>query len=156
MAVLPQLRREEHSLPKFMSFKFWTPCSYHVLIRPIQYRDKWTAVRGNQGAGRMALETQGSKEQNVIWEQRAQKFGKGSREQQKMGNGARNKRNYKGAIWGKIKKEQGAKRDEKGAVKIDKKEWAPKNEREQEEWGKMSKGAGSIDPLTEPHKLSHR
>ena len=32
-----------------------------------------------------------------------------------------------------------------------KKEQAPKNEREQGERGKMSKGAGSIDPLTEPH-----
>ncbi len=51
----------------------------------------------------------------------------------------------------KIKKEQGAKRDEKGAVKIGKKERAPKNGREQGEQGKMSKGAGSIDPpLTEP------
>ncbi len=47
---------------------------------------------------------------------------------------------------GKIKKEQGAKRDEKGALKIDKKERVPKNGREQGEWGKMSKGAGSIDP----------
>ena len=45
-----------------------------------------------------------------------------------------------------MKKEQGAKRDEKGAVKNGKKERAPKNGREQGEWGKMSKGAGSIDP----------
>ncbi len=62
-----------------------------------------------------------------------------------MGNGARSKRNYQGAR-GKIKKEQGAKRDEEGAVKIDKKERAPENGREQGERGKMSKGAGSIDP----------
>ncbi len=47
---------------------------------------------------------------------------------------------------GKMKKEQRAKRDEKGAVKIGKKERAPKNGREQGEWGKMSEGAGSIDP----------
>ncbi len=62
-----------------------------------------------------------------------------------MGNGARSKRNYQGAK-GNIKKEQGAKGYEKGAVKIGKKERAPKNGREQGEWGKMSKGAGSIDP----------
>ena len=62
-----------------------------------------------------------------------------------MGNGARSKRNYQGAR-GKIKKEQGAKRDEKGAVKIGKQERAPKNVREQGEWSKRSKGAGSIDP----------
>ncbi len=55
------------------------------------------------------------------------------------------KRIYQGAR-GKIKKEQGAKRDEIGAVKIGKKERAPKNGREQGERGKMSKGAGSIDP----------
>ena len=59
-----------------------------------------------------------------------------------MGNGARSKRNYQGATE-KIKKEQGAKRDEKGAVK---KERAPKNERGQGERGKISKGAGSTDP----------
>ncbi len=62
-----------------------------------------------------------------------------------MGHGARSKRNYQGAR-GKIKKEQGAKNDEKGAVKIGKKERALKSGREQGEWGKMSKGAGSIDP----------
>ena len=61
-----------------------------------------------------------------------------------MGNGARSKRNYQGAR-GKIEKEQGAKRDEKGAAKICKKEQTPKNGREQGEWSKMSKGAGSID-----------
>ncbi len=33
-----------------------------------------------------------------------------------------------------------------GAVKIGKKERAPKNGREQVKRGKMSKGAGSIDP----------
>ncbi len=75
---------------------------------------------------------------------------KGAGSSKKVGNGARRKRNYQGAR-GKIKKEQGAKRDEKGAVKIGKKEQAPKNGREQGERGKMSKGAGSIDPpLTEP------
>ncbi len=89
-----------------------------------------------KGAGNM---------ENVIWEQGAQKFGKWSREQQKLGNGARSKRNYQGAR-GKIEKEQGANRDEKGAVKIGKKEKVPKIEREQGEPGKMSKGAGSIDP----------
>ncbi len=62
-----------------------------------------------------------------------------------MGNGARSKRNYQGASE-KIKREQGAKRDEKRAVKIGKKERAPKNGREQGEWGKMSKGAEGIDP----------
>ncbi len=43
-----------------------------------------------------------------------------------MGNGARSKRNYQGAR-GNIKKEQGTKRDERGALKIDKKERASKN-----------------------------
>ncbi len=62
-----------------------------------------------------------------------------------MGNGARSKRNYQGAR-GKIKKEQGAKKDEKGAVKISTKERVLKNGREQGERGKMSKGAGSMDP----------
>ncbi len=68
-----------------------------------------------------------------------------------MGNGARSKRNYQGAR-GKIKKEQGAERDEKGAVKIGKMERVPINGREQGEQGKMSKGAWSVDPppLTEP------
>ncbi len=70
---------------------------------------------------------------------------KGAGSSKKVGNGARSKRNYQGAR-GEIKKEQGAKTDEKGAVKIGQKERAPKNEREQGEWGKMSKGAGSIDP----------
>ena len=37
-------------------------------------------------------------------------------------------------------------RDEKGAVKIGKMEQTPKNGREQRERGKMSKGAGNIDP----------
>ncbi len=36
--------------------------------------------------------------------------------------------------------------DEKGAVKIGKKEQTPKNGREQGERGKMSNGAGSVDP----------
>ncbi len=62
-----------------------------------------------------------------------------------MGNEARSKKNYQGAR-GKILKEQGAKKDEKGAVKISDKERVLKNEREQGERGKMSKGAGSIDP----------
>ena len=43
-----------------------------------------------------------------------------------MGNGARSKRKYQGAR-GKSKKEQGANRDEKGAVKTGKKERVPKN-----------------------------
>ncbi len=70
---------------------------------------------------------------------------KGAGSSKKLGNGARSKINYQGAR-GKIKKEKGAKIDENGAVKICKKERAPKNEREQGEWGKMSKGTGSIDP----------
>ncbi len=70
---------------------------------------------------------------------------KGAGSSKKLGNGARSKRNYKGAR-GKIKKEQGAKTDEKGAVKIGTKGRAPKNGREQGERGKMSKGAGSVDP----------
>ncbi len=36
--------------------------------------------------------------------------------------------------------------DEKGAVKIGKKERAPENGWEQGEWGKMLTGAGSKDP----------
>ncbi len=70
---------------------------------------------------------------------------KGAGSSKKFGNGARSKRNDQGAR-GKIKKEQIAKRNEKGAVKIGKKERAPKNGREQGERGKMSKGAGSMDP----------
>ncbi len=70
---------------------------------------------------------------------------KGAGSSKKMGNGARSKRIYQGAR-GKIKKEQGAKRDEKGAVKTGKRERASQNEREQGERCKMSKGAGSIDP----------
>ncbi len=54
----------------------------------------------------------------------------------------RSKRNYQGAR-GKIKKEQGGKKDEKGAVKIGE---ASKNGREQGEHSKMSKAAGSMDP----------
>ncbi len=53
-----------------------------------------------------------------------------------MGNGARSKRKYPGARE-KLKKEQGAKRNEKGAVKIGKNERAPKDGREQGERGKM-------------------
>ncbi len=70
---------------------------------------------------------------------------KGAGSSKQLGNGARSMRNYKAAR-GKIKKERGAKRNEKGAVKIGKKKRAPKNEREQGERGEMSKGAGSIDP----------
>ncbi len=70
---------------------------------------------------------------------------KGAGSSKKLGNGARSKINYQGAR-GKMKKEQGANRDEKGAVKIGKKERAPKIGREQGERGKTSKGAGSIDP----------
>ena len=65
----------------------------------------------------------------------SKKIGKWSKEQEKLSGSKR-----------KIKKEQGAKRDEKGAVKIGIKERAPKNGREQEERGKTSRGAGSIDP----------
>ena len=43
-------------------------------------------------------------------------------------------------------REQGAKRDEKGAVKIGKEERVPKNRREWGAQGKKSKGAGSINP----------
>ncbi len=76
---------------------------------------------------------------------------KGAWSSEKLDNGARGNKNYQGAR-GKITKEQGARIDEKGAVKIGKKERAPKNGREQGERGKKSKGAGSIDPpLTEPH-----
>ncbi len=46
---------------------------------------------------------------------------KGAGSSNKLGNGARSERNYQGAR-GKIEKEQGAKRDQKGAVKIGKKE----------------------------------
>ena len=63
-----------------------------------------------------------------------------------MGNG-RSKRNYQGARE-VIKKGQGAKGHEKGAVKTGQRERTPKNRRDQGEWGKMSKGAGSIDPPT--------
>ncbi len=54
---------------------------------------------------------------------------KGAGSSKKLGNGARSKRNYQGAR-GKIKKEQGVKRDEKGAVNIGIKEQAWKNGRE--------------------------
>ncbi len=62
---------------------------------------------------------------DIILEQGAQRYGKGSREQQKIGNGARSKRNYRESRQ-KVKKEQGAERAEKGAVKIGKKDRAPK------------------------------
>ncbi len=52
-------------------------------------------------------------------EQGKSNLGAGSNK--KFGNGARSKRNYQGAR-GKIKKVQGAKRGEKGVVKIGKKE----------------------------------
>ncbi len=70
---------------------------------------------------------------------------KGAGSSKESGYGARSKRKYQGA-GGKIKKEQGAKRDEKGAMKIGQKERAPKNGREQGERGKMSQGAESLDP----------
>ncbi len=54
---------------------------------------------------------------------------KGAGSSKKLGNGARNKRNYQGAR-GKIKKEHRAKRDEKGTVKIGKKERVSENGRE--------------------------
>ncbi len=53
----------------------------------------------------------------------------------------------------KFKKEQGAKRDEKGAVITGKKEQAPKNGREQGETGKMSKVAGSLAPPNRASKI---
>ncbi len=56
------------------------------------------------------------------------------REQQKLGNGARSERNYQGARR-KIKKEQGARRDEKGALKIGNKERVPQNGKEHGESG---------------------
>ncbi len=59
-----------------------------------------------------------------------------------MGNGARSKRNYQGAR-GKIKKEQGAKKDEKGAVKIGKKERAPKIEGSRENGVKCQREQGA-------------
>ena len=64
-----------------------------------------------QGAWPKVRKGAGSKE-NIIWEQGAQKFGIGSMgagSSEKLGNGARSKRNCQGAK-GKIKKEQGAKR----------------------------------------------
>ncbi len=70
---------------------------------------------------------------------------KGAGSSKKLGNGARSKRNYQGER-GKIKKEQGAKGYEKGAVKIGKKERATKNGREQGERGKMSKGISVSTP----------
>ncbi len=73
---------------------------------------------------------------------------KGAVSSKKLENGARSKRNYQGAR-GKVKKEQGAKRDEKGAVKMGEKERTPKNGREQGERGKMLKGARSIGSLTD-------
>ncbi len=45
-----------------------------------------------------------------------------------------------------LKEEQGAKRVKKEQWKLFKKKQGPKNEREQGQRGKMSKGAGSIDP----------
>ncbi len=59
---------------------------------------------------------------------------KGAGSSRKLANGARSKRNYQGTR-GKIQKEQGAKRDEKRAVKIGKKERALKK------W----KGAGRME-----------
>ncbi len=72
-----------------------------------------------KGARSMAYKKEGSREQGK------HNLGAGStkilkREQgaaKEIVNGARSNRNYKGARR-KIKKEQGAKRDEKGAVKI--------------------------------------
>ena len=51
---------------------------------------------------------------------------KGEGSSKKIGYGARSKRNDQGA-GGKIKREQGAKRDENRAVKTGEKERAPKN-----------------------------
>ena len=72
----------------------------------------------------------------LSWSREHENLEKGAGSSKKLGNGARSKRNYQGAR-GKIKKEQGAKKDEKGAVKISKKEQVLKNGREQGEWGKM-------------------
>ncbi len=73
-------------------------------------------------------------------------MGRGAGSSKKFGNGARSKRNYQGAR-GKIKKEQGAKRYEKGAVKMGKMERAPKN---------AGKGAGrtgqNVKGSREPQK----
>ncbi len=103
------------------------------LLGVIREQGEWPLRTREQGAWPKIRKGAGSKE-NVILEQGAQQFGKWSREQQKLGSGARSKRNY-----------QGAKRDERGAVKIGKKEQAPNNGREQGERGKMSKRAGSRD-----------
>ena len=51
---------------------------------------------------------------------------------------------------------QGAKRDEKGAVKIGKKETSIENGREQGERGKVSKGAGRIGPPLTGPQISFR
>ncbi len=69
---------------------------------------------------------------------------KGAGSSKKLGNGAGSKNNYQGAR-GKISKEQEAKKGEKGAVKISRKERVLKYGWEQGEQVKMSKGAGSLD-----------
>ncbi len=66
-----------------------------------------------------------------------------------MQNGGGSKINYQGAR-GRSKREQGAKRYEKGSVKIGKKERAPKKRRELGVRSKLVKGAGSTIPLTKP------
>ncbi len=67
-----------------------------------------------------------------------------------MGNGARSKTNYQGAKV-KIKKEQGAKRDEKGAVKIGLKEQPPKNGGSRENGVKCRRDQGTWTALRTPH-----
>ncbi len=74
---------------------------------------------------------------------------KGAGSSKKLGNGARSKKNYQGAR-GKIKKEQGAMRNEKGAVKIGKKERVPKKW-SRENGIKCRREQGAHTPLTEPH-----
>ncbi len=55
---------------------------------------------------------------------------KGAGSSKKIGKWSKEQNKLSGSKW-KIKKAQAAKRDERGAVKISKKEQAPKNGREQ-------------------------
>ena len=74
---------------------------------------------------------------------------KGAGSSKKLGNGARSKMNYQGTR-GKIKKEQGAKRDEKGAGKLAKRS-ERKMEGSRENRVKCRRKQGAKTPLTEPH-----
>ncbi len=80
-------------------------------------REKGTWPKMMKGAGSMKL---------VIWKQGTQKIATGSREQLKIIQWS--KGNYKGAK-GKKSREQGIKRNEKGAPKIVKKEQNFKNQK---------------------------